>query len=88
MNTLENPLKDAISAESAINRIKPGSRVFLGTGCGEPQYLIHAMVREPRLQDIMLYQMLSSTLSQYLDSPKFLARFTLKLFFISAAMST
>ena len=76
------------SAEAAVSKIKRGSRVFIGTGCGEPQHLIKAMVQDPQMQDIMLYQMLSSTLAQHVEDPDFLRRFSLKLFFISKAMRT
>ncbi len=75
-----------LSAEEAVGLIKRGSRVFIGTGCGEPQHLIRAMVQEEQLQDIMIYQMLSYTLSKYVDDPAFLRRFSLKLFFISQHM--
>ncbi len=75
-----------ISAEEAVAKIKNGSRIFIGTGCGEPQHLIRSMVNNARLQDVMVYQMLSSTLAEYLDDPGFLHRFALKLFFISAKM--
>ena len=75
-----------LSAEEAVSNIKSGSRVFIGTGCGEPQHLIHALVRNRALQDIMIYQMLSSTLARYVDEPSFQARFSLKLFFISVSM--
>ena len=75
-----------LTAETAVSQIKRGSRVFIGTGCGEPQHLIQTMVRDPQMQDIMLYQMLSSTLAQHVEEPDFLARFSLKLFFISKAM--
>ncbi|MDP3285056.1 MAG: GNAT family N-acetyltransferase [Desulfobacterales bacterium] len=75
-----------VSAEEAASKIKRGSRVFIGTGCGEPQHLIRAMVKDTRLQDIMVYQMLSSTLAQYIDDPSFTRRFSLKLFFISRTM--
>ncbi|MBU1712438.1 MAG: GNAT family N-acetyltransferase [Proteobacteria bacterium] len=75
-----------VSAEEAISKIKRGSRVFIGTGCGEPQHLIRTLVNDTRLQDIMVYQMLSSTFAQYVDDPSFLRRFSLKLFFISSAM--
>ena len=74
------------TAEEAVQIIKRGSRVFIGTGCGEPQRLIHAMVSDPALQDILLYQMLSFTLSRYMDDESFLNRFSLKLFFISRKM--
>ncbi len=75
-----------VSADAAVSKIKSGSRIFLGTGCGEPQYLINAMVRDTKLQDIMLYQMLSSTLSRYIYDDSFLRRFSLKLFFVSSAI--
>jgi len=75
-----------VSAGEAVSKIKRGSRVFIGTGCGEPQHLIRTMVNDSRLQDIMVYQMLSSTFAQYVDDPSFLRRFSLKLFFISSTM--
>ncbi len=75
-----------VDADTAVATIKNGSRVFIGTGCGEPQHLIHAMVARRSLQDIMAYQMLSLTFAQYVDDPDFLRRFSLKLFFISAGM--
>jgi acyl-CoA hydrolase len=74
------------SADDAVAMIARGSRVFIGTGCGEPQQLIKSMVGDPKLQDIMIYQMLSMTLAQFVDDPSFLRRFSLKLFFISSHM--
>ena len=75
-----------VPAEEATSQIKKGNRVFIGTGCGEPQHLIRAMVKDESLQDIMVYQMLSSTLSDYIEDELFLRRFFLKLFFISRPM--
>ena len=75
-----------VDAQEAVSKIMRGSRVFIGTGCGEPQHLIRAMVQDQQLQDIMVYQMLSSTLSQYVDDESFTRRFSLKLFFISQSM--
>jgi acyl-CoA hydrolase/GNAT superfamily N-acetyltransferase len=75
-----------VSAEEAISQIKSGSRVFIGTGCGEPQHLIKAMVNDSSIQDVLVYQMLSSTLSRYIADKSFQQRFSLKLFFISASM--
>jgi len=72
--------------EDAVRKIKSGSRVFIGTGCGEPQQLIKAMVDDQHIQDIIIYQMLSFTLAKYVDEPSFLNRFSLKLFFISVSM--
>lgn len=75
-----------VSAAHAVSHIKRGSRVFIGTGCGEPQQLIKAMVADPALQDVMIYQMLSFTLSKFVEDDQFLGRFSLKLFFISSPM--
>ncbi len=75
-----------VDAETAVSLIKNGSRVFVGTGCGEPQHLIRTMVEDLNTQDIMIYQMLSWTFANYVDDPKFLNRFSLKLFFISHDM--
>ncbi len=75
-----------VAAPEAVSKIMRGSRVFIGTGCGEPQHLIRAMVADQQLQDIMVYQMLSSTLSQFVDDESFKRRFSLKLFFISQSM--
>lgn len=72
-----------VSAEEAVSKIKIGSRIFIGTGCGEPQHLIHALVKDLNKHDILIYQMLSITLAQYVEDPSFLKRFALKLFFIS-----
>lgn len=78
--------KKLMGAEEAVSKIKRGSRVFIGTGCGEPQHLIKTMVNDISMQDIMIYQMLSSTLSQFINDESFFRRFSLKLFFISNAM--
>ncbi len=75
-----------LTAEQSVQKIKNGSRVFIGTGCGEPQRLIKAMVEDLSIQDIVIYQMFSSTLSQYVDDELFLSRFSIKLFFISVSM--
>ncbi|MFH2060601.1 MAG: GNAT family N-acetyltransferase [Pseudomonadota bacterium] len=75
-----------LTAEQSVKKIKNGSRVFIGTGCGEPQQLIKAMVKDLSIQDIVIYQMLSSTLAQYVNDKNFLSRFSIKLFFISWKM--
>ena len=75
-----------MTAREATSKIKNGSRVFLGTGCGEPRHLIENMAKNKNLHDIMIYQMLSSTLAQFIDEPSFLRRFSIKLFFINDVM--
>ncbi len=86
MNVHEYCPRKVVSAAEAVTKIKRGSRVFIGTGCGEPQHLIKTMVEEPSMQDVMLYQMFSSTLADYVEDDAFLKRFSLKLFFISRNM--
>lgn len=86
MEILADYCDKVLSAQKAISKIKIGSRVFLGTGCGEPQHLIHTMARHGGLHDIMIYQMLSFSLAQYVDDRDFMRRFSLKLFFISREM--
>ena len=86
MNWQHEYASKIVDAQEAVPKIKRGSRVFIGTGCGEPQHLIRAMVEDQQLQDIMIYQMLSSTLSQFVDDESFTRRFSLKLFFISQSM--
>ncbi len=86
MNLKKYCPEKVMTAAEAVSKIKRGSRVFIGTGCGEPQHLIKAMVRDKGLQDIMVYQMLSSTLAKFVDDESFHRRFFLKLFFISQTM--
>lgn len=83
---LSLPGDKVVSTQEALASISNGCRVFIGTGCGEPQHLIHAMVADKGIRDIMIYQMLSHTLVPYLDDPSFGSRFLLKLFFISESM--
>ena len=72
-----------VSVDDSVRMIENGSRVFVGTGCGEPQVLVRAMVENRHVQDIVVYQMLSYTFSDYVNDDFFLSRFSLKLFFIS-----
>ena len=75
-----------LNPHEAVKKIKNGSSVFIGTGCGEPQQLIRAMVEDHGIQDIVIYQMLSATLANYVHEIHFSTRFSLKLFFISPYM--
>ena len=80
------PEDKIVTAQAALAALHNGCRVFIGTGCGEPQHLIHAMVANIDTQDIIIYQMFSLTLAQYVNDPDFVERFSLKLFFISEPM--
>ncbi|MFC1832449.1 GNAT family N-acetyltransferase [Thermodesulfobacteriota bacterium] len=80
------PGDKVVTTQEALAVINNGCRVFISTGCGEPQHLIHTMVADKTIRDVMIYQLLSHTLAQYLDDPSFVSRFSLKLFFISESM--
>jgi len=75
-----------VSGAEAIATIKNGSRIFIGSGCGEPQHLIHTLAANSKVNDIMIFQMLAHTLADYLSSEAFLRRFSVKLFFVPIAM--
>jgi acyl-CoA hydrolase/GNAT superfamily N-acetyltransferase len=49
-----------VSADEALSRIKKGSRVFIGSGCGEPQYLVERLVKQAeRFFDVEIIHVLS-----------------------------
>ncbi|MGV8073131.1 MAG: GNAT family N-acetyltransferase [Syntrophobacteraceae bacterium] len=84
---LKNHCPDkVVNARQALSNVKSGSRVFIGTGCGEPQHLIRTMIHDPELADVHVYQMLSGTFAEYADDESIFRRFSLKLFYISKAM--
>jgi len=72
-----------ISAKGAISKVRNGDKVFLGTGCGEPQHLIRTLLSSKTLLDVDLYQILPFTLAHFLDDPYFTHRFNFHTFFIS-----
>lgn len=49
------------SVEDALSRIKKGNRVFIGSGCGEPQFLVEQLGRRAQnLFDVEIIQVLSA----------------------------
>ncbi len=75
-----------VTGAEATSKIRNGSRIYIGSACGEPQHLIHEMVKNHNIQDAMLFQMLAFTLGQYLEDRDFLDRFAVKLFFVTSPM--
>src|SRR5512137_746044 len=46
LEKLKREFSSKFSAEEEIfNHIHPGDRIFIGTGCGEPQYLVAALIQ-------------------------------------------
>jgi len=56
----DNYISNKRSALDAIKLIKPGQRVFIGSSCGEPQYLIRTLSEaSSRLTDIEIVRLLA-----------------------------
>jgi acyl-CoA hydrolase/GNAT superfamily N-acetyltransferase len=73
------------TVEQALERIKPGNRIFIGTGCAEPQYLVKNLSRFPKnIADTEILHLVSLNVSPYTDS-KFRDMFRLNTFFIGRA---
>jgi len=72
-----------VSAREALSAIKKGSRVFLGSGCGEPQYLVEQLGRQAeKLYDVEIIQVLSVRGSGLGSTEKLAEHFNIKTFFI------
>jgi acyl-CoA hydrolase/GNAT superfamily N-acetyltransferase len=53
-------LKKEVSVEAALHRIKKGSRIFIGCGCGEPQFLVEKLVAlADQMYDVEILHVLS-----------------------------
>ncbi|MDY6791524.1 MAG: GNAT family N-acetyltransferase [Thermodesulfobacteriota bacterium] len=56
----DNYISNKRSAQEAIRLIKPGRRVFIGSSCGEPQYLVRTLSEaSSRLTDIEIVRLLA-----------------------------
>ncbi len=72
-----------VTADEAVSRIGPGQRIFIGTGCAQPQELVKALVdRAPYLADTEIVHLLTIGDAPY--AHKTLAeQFRVNSFFIS-----
>ncbi|OKY74818.1 MAG: 4-hydroxybutyrate CoA-transferase [Desulfobulbaceae bacterium DB1] len=68
--------------KKALSHIKNGQRVFVGTGCGEPQLLVAALTdRAADLADVEIVHLLTKGDARYADL-KYADSFTVNSFFI------
>ena len=84
LNNWQDKYRDMIaSATEAITHIRPGQRVFIGTGCGQPQALVSALISHAaKLDDIEIIHLL--TIGEPAYSHTELAKhFRLNSFFIA-----
>jgi acyl-CoA hydrolase/GNAT superfamily N-acetyltransferase len=71
------------TAEEAVSKIQSGQRVFIGTGCAEPQLLVHALAnRASELADVELVHLLTFGKAPYAD-PALGQSFRVNSFFIA-----
>jgi acyl-CoA hydrolase/GNAT superfamily N-acetyltransferase len=71
------------TAEEAVARVRPGQRVFIGTGCAEPMTLVHALTkRGPQLPDTEIVHLLTFGEAPYAD-PEMRQYFRVNSLFIS-----
>jgi acyl-CoA hydrolase/GNAT superfamily N-acetyltransferase len=77
-----------VSPKQIKDIIRPGSRVYIETGCSEPQYLVKELILENKeLSDVEIYT--SIPLSAYTDfGGEYGSRFRIKSFFISPNVSS
>jgi acyl-CoA hydrolase/GNAT superfamily N-acetyltransferase len=73
--------KPCISSDEALAGIKKGSRLFISSGCGEPQHLVECLLsRSDKLYDVEIIQVLSTQTRAY-TSEKLEEHFRVKNFF-------
>nr|MBP8305312.1 acetyl-CoA hydrolase/transferase family protein [Phycisphaerae bacterium] len=71
------------SAAKAMRLIRSGHSVFVGTGCGQPQHLVHALVEHcTEISDVHIVHLLTSGSAPYADE-QFRERFKMNTFFIA-----
>ncbi len=72
-----------VKAEEALAAIKKGSRVFIGSGCGEPQHLEETLVdMAAKLYDVEIMQVLATRAHGH-KTEKLTEHFQVKNFFIA-----
>ncbi|MFX0211915.1 MAG: hypothetical protein ACFFDT_38425, partial [Candidatus Hodarchaeota archaeon] len=69
--------------DAALSHIKPGDRIFIGTGCAEPRLLtLHLSNMEYHTEDNLLYHAISLGTAPYVKE-QFTKRFRYNSFFIT-----
>ncbi|MBD3405428.1 MAG: GNAT family N-acetyltransferase [Candidatus Lokiarchaeota archaeon] len=82
----EKYTKKVLTATKAIRKIKRGSRIFLGTGCGVPYHLVQELANNAgKMADNEIVHLLTLGDTPSAD-PKFQTQFRHNSFFISANM--
>ncbi len=69
------------TAKSALQCVKPGQRVFIGSGAGEPQALVEALSKQQGLTDTEIVHILTLGIAPYAEE-RFGGRFRHNAYFI------
>ncbi|MFN8179345.1 MAG: GNAT family N-acetyltransferase [bacterium] len=73
-----------VSVDEAVAHVPSGSRLFLGSGCAEPQTLVRGLCRQSgRLADIEVCSLLTLGIADYVQE-QFLGHFRHNAYFIGA----
>ncbi len=70
-----------VSAEEALSVVRPGQRVFVGSGAGEPQTLVEALSEAPGVSDAEIVHLLTLGVATYAE-PRLGHRFRHNAYFI------
>ncbi|MEK7270510.1 MAG: GNAT family N-acetyltransferase [Planctomycetota bacterium] len=72
-----------VTAETAMKRISPGDRIFIGTGCGKPQHLVDALVHHTdHVDDAHVIHLLTIGSAPWAEE-RFREKFKMNSFFIA-----
>ena len=72
------------NARQAMKLIKPGDTIFIGTGCGEPQHLVDALVKHgDHITDAHIIHLLTMGIAPYAEA-KYRDKYKMNSFFVAA----
>lgn len=78
--------KRVCSLRSAFRKVKPGNRIFIGTGCAEPRHLVQNFIKFPEnFADTEILHLVSLNESPPYTDPQYRHMFRLNTFFIGQA---
>ncbi|MBI4797159.1 MAG: GNAT family N-acetyltransferase [Desulfarculus sp.] len=84
MDWMEHYRQRRQDAAKALGLLRSGTRIFLGSGCGEPRHLVRSLAEHAaKLADVEVIHVLSVAHDDYTDS-RYAASFRPKKFFVAA----
>ncbi|MCE5249740.1 GNAT family N-acetyltransferase [bacterium] len=75
------------SIDMAFKKVRPGNRMFIGTGCAEPQFLVESLKNYPQyIADLEILHLVSLRPNPSYVDPKYRHMFRLNTFFIGRSV--